>query len=131
MVSFSISGINGEGSGDSDSPVVVEKGDTLNMTISQTSNYTDSDGSVLSCEPKAKISLYAKLDTLYVKDIKTLVSFLNQDKKTSQSGTLPLLQQTLQTFNIGGQEITFDLAHEIYTLTNRAGGGKWKCPISS
>lgn len=121
-ISFSIGGAGGEGNGSSSSPAVAEKGDTLNLTISQKSSYTDSDGSVTTVEPKATISLFAKLDTLYAKDIKTLVS-LNEtpNLKTTQSGTEPLLYQTIQKFDVGGQEITFDFGYEIYSLTNLAG----------
>lgn len=117
-VSFSISGAEDEGIG----TAVVEKGDTLNMVISQRSSYTDSDGSVMTCEPKATITLYAKLDTIYSESLKTLLDInKNPNIQKSQTGTTPLLCRTLQTFNIGGQEITFDFTYEKYSLTNRAG----------
>ena len=63
-VSFIVNNDDG-GSSDLSAPTVVETGDTLNMTISQKSSYTDTDGKVYSCEPKATISLHARLDTLY------------------------------------------------------------------
>lgn len=91
------------------------------MTVSQRSTYKDPDGSVITREPKANISLKAKLDTLYVKDIKTLTSVDDKPQvESSSSGNSPLRNQTLQTFNIGGQEITFDLGYEIYNIVNSA-----------
>ena len=109
------------GNGSSSSPIVVDKGKTLNMVLSQKSSYTDPDGSVITREPKANISLKAKLDTLYAKDIKTLTSVNDNPKvESSSSGTAPLRNQIVQTFSIGGQEITFDLAYEIYKIVNSA-----------
>ena len=68
-VTFQISsdGGSGSGKGTSSSPAVVQSGDTLNMTISQTSSYSDPDGSVFTCEPQATIRLSAFADTLFTK----------------------------------------------------------------
>lgn len=120
-VSVTIDTGGSSGDGSSSSPIVVENGKTLNMVLSQKSTYTDPDGSVITREPKANISLQAKLDTLYAKDIKTLTTVNGNPKvESSSSGNTLLRNQTVQTFNIGGQEITFDLAYEIYKIINSA-----------
>jgi len=117
-VSFSINSDGGSGTGSSSSPAVVN-GDTLDMAISQKSSYTDPNGSVYTCEPKATIKLFAKVDTLYVKDLQTLLSVkdsLNQEKQTDKTGYVQ--HQTTQVFDIGGQAITFDLGYEVYSYVN-------------
>ena len=116
-VSFIVNNDDG-GSSDLSAPTVVETGDTLNMTISQKSSYTDTDGKVYSCEPKATISLHARLDTLYAKDLSTLTRVKQTpNPTTSSSGTNPVLHKIEQTFDVGGQEIAFDLGYEIYRYT--------------
>lgn len=115
-ITFSISG--GEAI---TSPAVVQTGDTLNMTISQRSTYKDPDGSVMTCEPKATIRLFASHDTIRVKDLKTLVSLSEKSSSTTQSGTAPVVNRTAQTFDVGGQEVVFDLGYEVYSLTNSEG----------
>lgn len=121
-VEFTIKNDGGSGSGSSSSPAEVSKGDTLNMTISQKSSYTDSDGSVFSCEPKATIELFAKVDTVYVEDRNLLTDVKgNPEVKTSQSGTSPIRNVTAQSFQIGNDQfINFDLAYEIYKYVNKA-----------
>lgn len=120
-ISFVIDNENGSGTGTTDSPAEVEKGETLNMVISQKSKYTDSDGSVFECEPKATIELFAKLDTVYVKDKNQLTSVQEKPEVTSsQSGTNPIRNAINQKFLIGEQYVNFDLAYEIYNYVNKA-----------
>ena len=52
-VVFDITLPEGNGNGTVDSPAEVQKGETLDMTISQKSSYTDPDGTVFTCEPKS------------------------------------------------------------------------------
>jgi len=120
-VSFTITN-NGGTTGTPSAPVEVPKGDTLNMVISQKSSYKDVDGSVFSCEPKAKIELFAKLDTVYAKDVKTLTDVTSQPEvKSSQSGSKPVSHLTTQTFSVGGsQNIVFNLTHEVFNYVNKA-----------
>lgn len=100
-------------------PLAVAQGDTLSMTISQKSSYTDPDGTVFTCEPKATIELYATVDTIYAKDIETLLKINeNADVTTAQSGTNPVLYTINQKFMIGEQEVVFDLGHEVYSYVN-------------
>ena len=118
-VSFVVNNNDNTGSGTSNSPAVVERGDTLNMVVSQKSSYTDPNGTVYTCEPKATIELCAVLDTVYAKDIKTLTTVSGNPKvESKQSGDNPVQNIVKQTFNIGGQEVVFDLVHEIYTYVN-------------
>ena len=107
--------------GSSSSPVNVETGDTLSVVVSQNSSYKDPDGSVYSVEPKASIELFAEIDTVYAKDVKTLTTISkNTDVKTTTSGSNPVCYNTAQVFTIGTQEVKFDLMHEIYTYVNSA-----------
>lgn len=118
-VTFAISLPQGIGDGSSASPATVRNGETLDMTISQTSSYTDPDGSVFTCEPKAAIRLHAKADTVYAKDLESLTrAETGADITESQSGTSPVRHRTVQTFRVGGQDIVFDLSHEVYTHTD-------------
>lgn len=117
-VEFSINLPSGSGAATATSPAVVNKGDTLSLTISQKSSYTDPDGSVFSCEPKAAISLFAKVDTVYAKDLAALTQVKGTDVKINRTGSSPVVNQTVQTFEIGGQSVVFDLSHEVYTYIN-------------
>lgn len=100
-------------------PLAVAQGDTLSMTISQKSSYTDPDGTVFTCEPKATIELYATVDTIYAKDIETLLNINeNAEVTTAHSGSNPVLYTINQKFMIGEQEVVFDLGHEVYSHVN-------------
>ena len=100
-------------------PLAVGTGDTLSISVSQKSSYTDPNGSVFTCEPKATIGLFATADTIYAKDIESLLEVGgNPEVTTSQSGTNPVLHSTNQKFVIGGQEVVFDLGHEVYSYVN-------------
>ena len=116
-VTFSIS--RDGGSGTADSPAKVEWGDTLYMTVSQTSSYTDPDGSIFTCNPLATIKLSALGDTLYVKDFKTLTNVKESSSVASETSLgEKLTKKTLQTFNVGGKEVVFDLAYDIINHIN-------------
>lgn len=119
-VSFSInfSG-NSSGNGSSSSPATVQQGDTLNMAISQISKYTDPDGSVYTCEPKAAIKLYTPNDTLYVKDFQTLTTVIEKSNVASQyNAGEKQTKKMLQTFDVGGKEVIFDVAYDIFSHVN-------------
>ncbi len=120
-VSFVITNESGSGTGSTDSPAVVAYGDTLNMVISQKSSYTDSDGTVFTCEPEATISLYVAIDTVYVQN-ENLLTEIQEDSQvqTSESGTNPVSHKLAQVFDVGGQSIYFDLGYEVYTYINSA-----------
>lgn len=112
---------DGSGTGTAYSPVIVRGGDELNLEITQTSNYTDPNGQVITRGPKAIIALEVQLDTVVAKDLASLTKVNDvSDIKTTTSGTSPVRHQTAQKLEVGGQEIAFDLAYEVYTFTNSA-----------
>ena len=118
--SINIEGGGGTGSGTATNPAIAQSGDTLGVAITQKSSYTDPNGTVFTCEPKATIKLFTAADTLYVKDLKTLLDV--KEISNSQSTKTPAANmqtlQRVQKFSVGGKEITFDLAHDIYTYVN-------------
>lgn len=118
-IAFTIQSSNGTGEGTNASPITVATGDTLNMTIEQHSSYTDPNGHTFSCEPKATIGLHAKSSLVRAKDFQSLLAMSDKaEVKTSTEGDYPVKQGIQQTFTIGGQEIVFDLAHEVYHIVN-------------
>lgn len=120
-VDFKIDLPAGSGTGTAYSPVIVRGGDELNLEITQTSNYTDPNGQVITRGPKAIIALEVQLDTVVAKDLASLTKVNDvSDIKTTTSGTSPVRHQTAQKLEVGGQEIAFDLAYEVYTFTNSA-----------
>lgn len=116
------SGSTGEGSGTGttpEDPAVATAEESVDMTISATSSYKDPDGTTYTCEPKATITLSADLDTVYAKDIETLTKVIGNPKVTTgNTGTNPVNYTTDQIFNVGGQNVTFNLGYEVYTHTN-------------
>lgn len=121
-VTFAISLPQGIGDGSSASPAMVRNGETLDMTISQTSSYTDPDGSVFTCEPQAVVSLSARVDTVYAKTLEDLTRVAESPAvETNQTGTSPVCHRAVQTFCVGGQDIVFDLSHEVYTYVSSTG----------
>lgn len=121
-VSFEISTEGGTGSGTGTSPIEVAQGDTLGMTISQKSKYTDSEGTVFECEPKASICLFAELDTVYADKLEQLTVIQEKaEVQTSQEGQSPVTNRTLQKFQIGSQSVQFDLSYETYTYATADG----------
>ena len=121
-VSFEISTEGGTGSGTGTSPIEIVQGDTLGMTISQKSKYTDSEGTVFECEPKASICLFAELDTVYADKLEQLTAIQEKaEVQTSQEGQSPVTNRTLQKFQIGSQSVQFDLSYETYTYATADG----------
>lgn len=120
-VNFTIDLPGGSGSGTTSSPVAVTSGDDFNLEITQTSSYTDPNGQVITREPKASIALNVRMDTVVARDLASLTSVKDvADVKTTTSGTSPARHLTAQKLEIGGQEISLDLAYEVYTVTNSA-----------
>lgn len=121
-VSFEISTEGGTGSGTGTSLIEVAQGDTLGMTISQKSKYTDSEGTVFECEPKVSICLFAELDTVYADKLEQLTAIQEKaEVQTSQEGQSPVTNRTLQKFQIGSQSVQFDLSYETYTYATADG----------
>ena len=113
---------NDNGGGDGllpEEPAVATVSEPLQMSIIQSSSYNDPDGTVYECEPKAEIVLRASVDTVFVKDIRSLINVSDDaDVKTSKEGENPVKHLTKQSFDIGGQTVEFDLSYEVYTYVN-------------
>ena len=91
----------------------------LDMTIVQTSSYTDPDGTVYECSPKATISVAALKDTVFVTDISQLTAIGEAPApETDKRGDSPVTHTISQEFQVGGQTVGFDLAYEVYTYVN-------------
>ena len=107
------------GNGTPSSPVELNKSGSLDITIRQKSSYEDPNGTTFSCEPKASIKFSVEKDTIFAKDIESLKEVSGvSDTKTFNSGNDLVCSNTVQTFDICGQKIVFDLSHEIFTYLN-------------
>ena len=103
-------------------PDVVEGAGDLQMSISQTSSYTDPDGTVFTCEPEARINVSVRLDTVYAKDFNELIELLEYVKPTcSENGEDPVTHSIDQQFRFGDQTIDLDIDYEVYTYRNSLG----------
>ena len=113
---------NDNGGGDGllpEEPAVATVSEPLQMSIIQSSSYTDPDGTIYECEPKAEIVLRASVDTVFVKDIKSLTVVSDDiNVSTSKEGENPVRHLTKQSFDIGGQIVEFDLSYEVYTYVS-------------
>ncbi len=115
-ITFSVSSDNGQGT--AVQPFTASPGKPLNATLSQTVTYTDAQGQKQTVEPKATIAATVKTDTIHAADFAALTKLTQPQPKTDTKGGNPKTATQQQLFNIGGQEITFDLSHEIYSYTN-------------
>lgn len=97
-------------------PATATAGHPAEIKLSQQCNYNDLDGSTYRCEPKAIVRMTAEKDTVRAKTLAELTN-IQQTIQQSQTGVNPVTYQTEQTFSVGGQTITFDLSHEVYTYT--------------
>lgn len=120
-VSFELVTEGGSGSGSSSSPFEVAMGETFELSISQQSRYTDTDGTVFECEPTAGISLSTTADTVYAEDLQQLTAVLEPKVKSSSDGGNPTHYSVTQEFPIGGQSVVFDLSYEVYEYTTVSG----------
>jgi hypothetical protein len=112
-------GEEGEMTFDIETPGQVTVEGPLEMTIVQTSSYTDPDGTVYECAPKATISVTALKDTIYVTDISQLIAVGEASlPETDKEGKSPVTHTISQEFQVGGQTVDFDLAYEVYTYVN-------------
>ena len=103
-------------------PAVVEGAGDLQMSISQTSSYTDPDGTVFTCEPEARINVSVRLDTVYAKDFNELTELLEYvDPTYSEEGEEPVTHNIDQQFRFGEQTIDLDMDYEVYTYRNSLG----------
>ena len=115
-ITFSVSSDNGQGT--ATQPFTASPGKPLNATLSQTVTYTDAEGQKQTVEPKATIAATVKTDTIHAADFAALTKLTQPQPKTDTKAGNPKTTTRQQLFDIGGQEITFDLSHEIYSYTN-------------
>lgn len=115
-ITFSVSSDNGQGT--AVQPFTASPGKPLNATLSQTVTYTDAQGQKQTVEPKATIAATVKTDTIHAANFAALTKLTQPQPKTDTKAGNPKTATRQQLFNIGGQEITFDLSHEIYSYTN-------------
>lgn len=115
-ITFSVSSDNGQGT--AVQPFTASPRKPLNATLSQTVTYTDAQGQKQTVEPKATIAATVKTDTIHAADFAALTKLTQPQPKTDTKAGNPKTATRQQLFNIGGQEITFDLSHEIYSYTN-------------
>ena len=103
-------------------PAEVEGAGDLQMSIGQTSSYTDPDGTVFTCEPEARINVSVGLDTVYAKDFNELTELLEYvDPTYSEEGEEPVTHNIDQQFRFGEQTIDLDMDYEVYTYRNSLG----------
>lgn len=114
QVTYSISHTGGTGEGTAASPAVATAETPAEITLSQQSTYNDPDGTVFTCQPKVNIHLSAKAASVRAKSLAELTT-IKEKNASSSKGSNPLTKQTVQTFTLGEQTITFDLTHEVYT----------------
>ena len=97
-------------------PAKSEAGSPATVTLSQKASYDDPDGSVYTCEPKAIVTLNTSEQQVKAKSLAELTT-IQQNISQTQQGQNPVTHQTTQTFTLGGQKLTFDLSHQVYTYT--------------
>jgi hypothetical protein len=118
-VSFDIENSSGSGIGSTTSPAVAGVGETLSMSISQRSSYTDpKTKQVFTCEPEAKIQLHAVSDTVRAKSVTALTNVNSPQTSTSVSKGEYDTYYINQTFKIGEQEVDVNLSYQTYTYVN-------------
>ena len=105
---------------ENETPINVEAGDTLSVSIGQTATYKDPNGETYTVEPKATIDLFIQTDTVYTKDIKELTTLANTNTKSTTDGSNPTRHNTTRHFTIGTQEVKFNLMYETYNYVNSA-----------
>lgn len=118
-LTFSVSGNSGQGT--ASKPFVASADTPLNATLSQSVSYTDANGQLQTASPKATIAATVQTDTIYATDLATLTKLTELTPKTNTQGSNPKTSTCQQTFDIGGQQITFNLSHEVYDYVNASG----------
>ena len=108
-----------KGDGTAESPAQVTEEEPLNVVVSQESSYTDPNGKVYTCKPKASVEVVALEKRVYAEDIEALTKISEDiEVTTTKEGDNPVIFSTNQVFTIGGQKVVFDLSHEVYTYVN-------------
>lgn len=112
---------DGQGDGSSASPALVTPGKPCTLTIAQRSTYTEPDGTLFSCEPKAVIHVETTTDTIYAGSAGELTQITADEQSTDESGNNPKTSTIQQCISLGGKKINFRLTYEQFSHTNKAG----------
>lgn len=117
---FDVTNAGGGSDGTSSAePAEVKADKPLEMTITQNSSYLDPNGTTFNCNPKATIKASLQLDTVYATNLESLTKLIgNPVVKSSTTASNPKTHITDQSFNIGGQQVLFNINYEVYTHTN-------------
>ena len=104
------------GTNNTSSPFLVNPREELSLLFKQNSTYTDTYGNKMSCEPEAKVKLFAQTDTIYAKETEELGGTpVSQDFVFTASGENPILYSAVQLFELGTQNIQLEMSYEAYT----------------
>lgn len=119
-LSMAVIKTSGTGDGTSAQPFIATPDKPLNVTLAQTVTYNDANGQQ-SVSPKATLAATVKTDTIRATNLVALTKLAEQAPIIGTQGSNPKTNTCQQTFDIGGQEITFNLSHEIFSYTNSSG----------
>ena len=98
-------------------PAKSSAGHPATVTIWQRASYENPDGSKYECEPQATVTLTTDAQVVKVKNLSELTT-MTQTSTQTKKGQNPVIHETVQTFSLGGQKLTFTLSYEVYTYTN-------------
>ena len=98
-------------------PAVATADQPVNMSWSEKSSYTDSNGSTVDCAPQATFHLGVSKSIVKAKNIEELIA-MKESSSQDKSGSTPVKYQMSQTFEIGEQTVSFDMSYEAYSYKN-------------
>lgn len=101
------------------SPFLVNPQDTLSLLFRQHSSYTDAYGNRMSCEPEARINLFAQLDTVYARTADEIARTPSTEEAAFEaSGENPILYSAIQSIKAGIQAIRLEMSYETFSTTD-------------
>lgn len=104
------------GTNSTSSPFLANPQEVMSLLFKQNSSYIDSYGNKMSCEPEAKIRIFAQADTIYATKKEELEGTpASHDFVFTASGENPVLYSAVQLFELGVQHIQLEMSYEVYT----------------
>lgn len=104
------------GTNSTSSPFLSNPQEVMSLLFKQNSSYIDSYGNKMSCEPEAKIRIFAQADTIYATKKEELEGTpASHDFVFTASGENPVLYSAVQLFELGVQHIQLEMSYEVYT----------------
>ena len=100
-----------------DNPAVATADQPVNMSWTEKSSYTDYNGSIVDCTPRATFHLGVSKTIVKAKTIEELIA-MKESLSRDKSGSDPVRHQISQTFEIGEQTVSFDMSYEVYSYKN-------------